>query len=35
MKNSLLVVVVTPHFVRRRSDLIAGPRIPTRALADN
>jgi general secretion pathway protein D len=30
-----LVVVVTPHVVRRRSDLIAGPRIPTRALADN
>jgi type II secretory pathway component GspD/PulD (secretin) len=35
MQNSQLVVVVTPHVVRRRSDLIAGPRIPTRALADN
>jgi Flp pilus assembly secretin CpaC len=34
-QNSQLVVVVTPHIVRRRSDLIAGPRIPTRALADN
>jgi general secretion pathway protein D len=30
-----LVVVVTPHIVRRRSDLLAGPRIPTRPLADN
>jgi general secretion pathway protein D len=33
--SNQLVVVVTPHIVRRRSDLIAGPRIPTRALADN
>jgi len=29
------VVVVTPHIVRRRSDSIEGPRIPTRALAEN
>lgn len=33
--SNQLVVVVTPHIVRRRSDLVAGPRIPTRALADN
>jgi hypothetical protein len=33
--SNQLVVVVTPHVVRRRSDLIAGPRIPTRPLADN
>ncbi len=33
--SNQLVVVVTPHIVRRRSDLIAGPRIPTRTLADN
>lgn len=26
--QSQLVVVVTPHIVRRRSDLVAGPRIP-------
>ena len=26
-----LVVVVTPHIVRRRLDLVAGPRIPVRA----
>jgi general secretion pathway protein D len=29
--QSQLVVVVTPHIVRRRSDLVAGPRIPVRA----
>jgi Flp pilus assembly secretin CpaC/tetratricopeptide (TPR) repeat protein len=34
-QNSQLVVVVTPHVVRRRSDVIAGPRIPTRPIADN
>lgn len=33
--SNQLVVVVTPHIVRRRSELIAGPRIPTRPLADN
>ncbi len=33
-QTSQLVVVVTPHIVRRRSDLIAGPRIPTRPIAD-
>jgi Flp pilus assembly secretin CpaC len=33
--NGQLVVVVTPHIVRRRSDLIAGPRIPTRAMAED
>ena len=26
--SSQLVVIVTPHIVRRRSDLVAGPRIP-------
>jgi len=25
--NSQLVLVVTPHVVRRRSDMVAGPRI--------
>jgi len=30
-----LVVVVTPHVVRRRSDMIEGPRIPIRGLASN
>jgi general secretion pathway protein D len=34
-QNSQLVVVVTPHVVRRRSDVLAGPRIPTRPIADN
>jgi type II secretory pathway component GspD/PulD (secretin) len=29
--TSQLVVVVTPHIVRRRVDLVAGPRIPVRA----
>ncbi len=33
--TSQLVVVVTPHIVRRRSDLVQGPRIPTRSLAEN
>jgi general secretion pathway protein D len=33
-QNTQLVVVVTPHVVRRRSDLFAGPRMPTRALAE-
>jgi general secretion pathway protein D len=33
--SNQLVVVVTPHIVRRRSDLVEGPRIPTRALAAN
>jgi general secretion pathway protein D len=28
--SSQLVVVVTPHIVRRRTDLFAGPRIPVR-----
>ena len=26
--SSQLIVVVTPHIVRRRQDLVAGPRIP-------
>jgi general secretion pathway protein D len=30
-----LVVVVTPHVVRRRSDMIEGPRIPIRGLTAN
>jgi general secretion pathway protein D len=29
--SSQFVVVVTPHIVRRRTDLVAGPRIPVRA----
>lgn len=33
--TSQLVVVVTPRIVRRRSDLVQGPRIPTRSLAEN
>jgi type II secretory pathway component GspD/PulD (secretin) len=33
--DSQLVVVVTPHIVRRRTDMTAGPRIPVRALAEN
>jgi type II secretory pathway component GspD/PulD (secretin) len=33
--DSQLVVVVTPHIVRRRADLMAGPRIPVRGLAEN
>jgi general secretion pathway protein D len=33
--DSQLVVVVTPHIVRRRTDMIAGPRIPVRGLAEN
>jgi Flp pilus assembly secretin CpaC len=33
--SSQLVVVVTPHIVRRRSDMIAGPRIPVRAQMAN
>jgi Flp pilus assembly secretin CpaC len=28
--STQLVVVVTPHIVRRRTDLVAGPRIPVR-----
>jgi general secretion pathway protein D len=32
--NSQLVVVVTPHVVRRRSSVIAGPRIPMPPLPD-
>ena len=33
--TSQLVVMVTPHIVRRRSDLVAGPRIPVRTQAAN
>lgn len=33
-ETSQLVVMVTPHIVRRRSNLVAGPRIPTRPLAE-
>jgi general secretion pathway protein D len=33
-QNSQLVVVITPHVVRQRRDLFAGPRMPTRALAE-
>jgi type II secretory pathway component GspD/PulD (secretin) len=29
--STQLVVVVTPHIVRRRTDLVAGPRIPVRS----
>jgi type II secretory pathway component GspD/PulD (secretin) len=32
--NSQLVVVVTPHIVRRRSNMIAGPRIPMHGPAE-
>jgi Flp pilus assembly secretin CpaC len=33
--ESQLVVVVTPHIVRRRTDMSAGPRIPVRGLTAN
>ncbi|HEV2647505.1 MAG TPA: hypothetical protein VGU46_14200 [Acidobacteriaceae bacterium] len=33
--KSQLVVVVTPHIVRRRSDMIAGPRIPLHGRVDD